>query len=162
MTFGHSGGEGGGGQALGCQWGGGCYAQEKVLPVPSSPRAIIQLSALRKSSETAYLLALVKPILPQCNKLVGWEGGVGVGGGGGGAVIKVNWRRQSVTRQCCWEMSVVGKDNPAALRCTPIASSLMKMSGVPQVTTRDGPVVTATQVRLLKSGEAEVNSFPLH
>lgn len=104
-----------GGRALGCQWGrGGCYAQEKVLPVPSSPRAIVQLSVLRKSSETAYLLALVKPIQPQCNKLVGWEGGVGVGGGGGGAVIKVNWRRQSVTRQRYWEMSVAAKDNPAA------------------------------------------------
>lgn len=137
--------------------GGECCAQEKVLPVSSSPRAIIQLSALRKSSETAYLLALIKPIQPLCNKLVGWEEGGGVDGGGGGAVIKVNWRRQSVTRQRCWEMSVAAKDNPAAPRCTPIGSSLMKMSGAPQVTTRDGPVITATQVKLLKSGEAEVN-----
>lgn len=73
--------------------------------------------------------------------------------GVGAAVIKVNWRRQSVTRQPCRETSVAVKDNPAA----PIGSSLMKMSGAPQVTSRDGPVVMATQVRLLKSGEAEVN-----
>lgn len=156
MTFGHSGGEGGGAG----RWdvGGGCSGMWGVLCTgKSSPCSLVTASDNPAISAQKKLRNCLSA-QPQCIKRVECEGG---GRGGGqwrrGAVIKVNCRLHSVTRQRCWEMSVAAKDSPAAPRCTPIGSSLMKMSSAPQVMTRDGTVVTATQVRLLKSGEAEVN-----